>query len=149
VVSFAQMVLGTPHRVEAVGTIGPSGVEIDAAILLGFPSGATATLSTSLHSPMPGQARVFGTKGWVDVLPRFHHPDQIVLHRVGVDPETITAPHIGGGYAHELIEVTECIRAGRDESAVMPLADSLAVQEVLNEVLGQLGIHPAEAENVV
>jgi predicted dehydrogenase len=149
VVSFAQMVLGTPHRVEAVGTIGPSGVEIDAAILLGFPSGATATLSTSLHSPMPGQARVFGTKGWIDVLPRFHHPDQIVLHRVGVDPETITAPHIGGGYAHELIEVTECIRAGRDESAVMPLADSVAVQEVLNEVLGQLGIHPAEAENVV
>ena len=149
VVSFAQMVLGAPQRVSAAGTIGPSGVEIDAAILLDFPSGATATLTTSLHSPMPGQARVFGTKGWIDVLPRFHHTDQIVLHRPGADAETITAPHTGGGYAHELIEVTDCIRTGRDESAVMPLADSLAVQEVLNEVLGQLGIHPAEDENVV
>ena len=149
VVSFAQMILGTPERVVAAGTIGPSGVEIDAAMLLGFGGGATATLTISLHSPMPGQARVFGTAGWIDVLPRFHHPDQIVLHRPGVDAETITAPHIGGGYAHELIEVTECISAGRGESAVMPLADSVTVQNVLNEVLGQLGIHPAEADDVV
>ncbi len=149
VVSFAQMVVGAPERVAAAGTIGPSGVEIDAAILLGFPSGATATLTTSLHSPLPGHARVFGTKGWIDVLPRFHHPEKIVLHRPDVDPETITAPHIGGGYAHELIEVTDCIRAGRDESAIMPLADSVAVQEVLNEVLSQLGIHPAEDATVI
>jgi predicted dehydrogenase len=149
VVSFAQMVLGTPQRVVAAGTIGPSGVEIDATVLLGFPSGATATLTTSLHAPLPGHARVFGTRGWIDVLPRFHHPEQIVLHRLGADAETITAPHTGGGYAHELIEVTECIRAGRTESSVMPLADSLVVQEVLNEVLGQLGIHPAEDEHVL
>ena len=144
VVSFAQMVLGTPDRVVSYGVIGPSGVEIDATILLGFPSGTTAALTTSLHSPQPGQARVFGTHGWIDVLPRFHHPSQIVLHRGGSEPETITAPQIGGGYAHELIEVTDGIRAGRTESAVMPLADTLAVQEVLNEVLSQLGIHPSE-----
>jgi predicted dehydrogenase len=146
VVSFAQMVLGTPERVVAHGAIGPSGVEIDATILLGFGDGASATLTTSLHSPMPGQARVFGTQGWIDVLPRFHHPHQIVLHRADGTPETITTEPIGGGYAHELIEVTECIRAGRHESAVMPLGDTLVVQEVLNDVLSQLGIHPSEAD---
>ena len=146
VVSFAQMVLGTPDHVAAQGVIGPSGVEIDATILLGFPEGTSATLTTSLHSPMPGQARVFGTTGWIDVLPRFHHPKQIVLHRAGAAPETFTAPPLGGGYAHELIEVTECIRAGRTESAVMPLADTVAVQEILDEVLSQLGIHPSEDE---
>ena len=149
VVSFAQMVLGTPDRVVATGVIGPSGVEIDATILLGFPAGPSATLTTSLHSPMPGQARVFGTTGWIDVLPRFHHPKQIVLHRSGAEPETITAPPIGGGYSHELIEVTECVRAGRTESAVMPLADTVAVQEVLDEVLSQLGIHPSEDDFTV
>ena len=144
VVSFAQMVLGNPDRIVAHGVLGPSGVEIDATILLGFPNGAGATLLTSLHSPMPGQARVMGTAGWIDVLPRFHHPTQIVLHRPGSEPETITAPRIGGGYAHELIEVTECIRAGRTESAIMPLADTIAVQTVLNEVLSQLGLDPHE-----
>jgi hypothetical protein len=83
---------------------------------------------------------VFGTEGWIDVLPRFHHPDTIVLHRSGADPETITRPARGRGYSHELIEVTECLRLGRGESAVMPLADTLAVQRVLEEALGQLGV---------
>ena len=45
-----------------------------------------------------------------------------------------------GGYASELVEVTECLRAGRTESAVMPLADTLAVQRVLVEAAAQLGV---------
>ncbi len=31
------------------------------------------------------------------------------------------------GYSHELIEVNDCLRAGRTESEVMPLSDTLAV----------------------
>jgi hypothetical protein len=87
---------------------------------------------------------VFGTTGWIDVLPRFHHPETIVLHRAGAEPEPITRRPIGSGYAHELIEVTECVRAGRSESAVMPLADTLAVQRLLGEAAEQLGVRHAE-----
>ena len=64
----------------------------------------------------------------------------IVLHRAGAEPETITRPPLGGGYAHELIEVTECVRAGRTESAVMPLDDTLAVMAVLEQAGDQLGV---------
>jgi hypothetical protein len=91
---------------------------------------------------------VFGTDGWIDVLPRFHHPETIVLHRDGAEPETLTRPPLGRGYAHELIEVTEGVRAGRTESAVMPLADTLAVQRVLEEALHQLGVRYAEDSSV-
>jgi predicted dehydrogenase len=146
VVSFAQMLLGTPDRIVAHGALGPTGVEVDATILLGFAGGASATLTTSLHSPMPGQARVLGRSGWIDVLPRFHHPTQIVLHRPDVGPETITAPALGGGYAHELIEVTRCVQAGQAQSDVMPLADTLSVQRILEEAAGQLGVTFAEAD---
>ena len=48
------------------------------------------------------------------------------------------------GYAHELIEVTEAIRAGRTESAVMPLDDTLAVQRILNGACERLGVHHTE-----
>lgn len=160
--SFAQMLLGAPDSVVARGRIGPSGVETDAAILLGYDDGSTATLTVSLHSPMPGHARVFGTDGWIDVLPRFHHPHSMVVHRADAKPserasqrgtsttrserpsETITAPPLGVGYSHELIEVTECLRTGRTESATMPLADTLAVQAVLQKALDQLGCHLSE-----
>jgi predicted dehydrogenase len=144
VVSFAQMLLGTPDTVAVTGSRFPTGVDAEAALLLGWADGRSATLTTSLRHPTPGQARVFGTTGWIDVLPRFHHPDTIVLHRDGAEPETLTRPATGTGYAHELAEVTACLQAGRTESAVMPLADTLAVQAVLEQAAGQLGVRHAE-----
>ncbi len=72
-----------------------------------------------------------------------------MLHRAGAEPETITRPQLGGGYSHELIEVTDGVRAGRTESAVMPLADTLAVQTVLGDAAGQLGVTHAEDATVL
>ncbi|MGY5883756.1 Gfo/Idh/MocA family protein [Modestobacter lacusdianchii] len=144
VVSFAQMLLGDPDTVTATGSRFETGVDAEASLLLGYADGRSATLMTSLRNALPGQARVFGTAGWIDVLPRFHHPQTIVLHRAGANAEEITLPQLGGGYSHELIEVTECLRAGRTESAVMPLADTLAVQAVLEQAAGQLGVAFAE-----
>jgi predicted dehydrogenase len=144
VVSFAQMVLGDPDTVTATGSLFETGVDAEASLLLGYADGRSATLMTSLRNALPGQARVFGTAGWIDVPPRFHHPQTIVLHRAGADPEVITLPPLGSGYSHELIEVSENLRAGRSESAVMPLADTLAVQEVLEQATGQLGVTFAE-----
>jgi predicted dehydrogenase len=144
VVSFAQMLLGTPERVTAAGSLFPSGADAEASLLLDHGDGRTATLMTSLRNALPGQARVFGTAGWIDVLPRFHHPTTIVLHRHDAEPETITRQPLGAGYAHELIEVNECLRARRTESAVMPLADTLAVQTILGEAAEQLGVRQAE-----
>jgi len=144
VVSFAQMVLGTPTSVSAYGALEPSGVDAEVSLLLGFSEGRTAALMCSLHSPMPGHARIFGSTGWIDVEPRFHHPRSIVLHRYGAEPERFEHPALGGGYAHELIEVTSSIIAGKRESTIMPLDDTLAVQRALDEALGQLGIRFTE-----
>ncbi|RBY80729.1 Gfo/Idh/MocA family protein [Blastococcus sp. TF02A-26] len=140
VVSFAQMLLGTPDSVTVAGSTFPTGADAEAALLLGYADGRSATLTTSLRYPTPGAARVMGTGGWIDVLPRFHHPDTIVLNRAGAEPETITRPQSGTGYAHELIEVTDCLRAGSRESTVMPLADTQAVQDVLGQAARALGV---------
>ncbi|MGY1732588.1 Gfo/Idh/MocA family protein [Geodermatophilus sp. SYSU D01045] len=149
VVSFAQMVLGTPDTVTAAGSTYPTGADAEAALLLGWADGRSATLTTSLRYPTPGQARVFGTGGWIDVLPRFHHPATIVLHRTGAEPEEITRPATGVGYSHELAEVTRCLQEGRTESAVVPLADTLAVQEILGRAAEQLGVRHREDPHVL
>ena len=152
-VSFAQMVLGAPTRVHAVAGWESTGVDATTTMLLGWDDGRSATLFTSFHSPSPGQARVFGDDGWIDVLPRFHHPSTIVLHRGAAAPddpgERLELPPRGAGYSHELAEVTECLRAGRTESAVMGLDDTLAVQGVLAEAADQLGLTLAEDDSVV
>ncbi|WP_252437039.1 Gfo/Idh/MocA family protein [Pseudonocardia humida] len=139
-ISFAQMVLGDPDTVAVTGSLAATGVDVEEAVQLGYADGRSATLFASLRCATPGQARVFGTAGWIDVLPRFHHPDTIVLHRTGHEPETITRPPLGAGYSHQLIEVTECVAAGRPQSAVMPLADTVAVQDVMGQVADRLGM---------
>ena len=118
-------------------------------MLLGYPDGRSASILISLRNPTPGAARIFGTGGWIEVPPRFHHPNRIVLHRTGRDPETIEQPPLGRGYSHELIEVTQGVQAGRTESAVMPLDDTLAVQRTLNNACEQLGVFHAEATSVL
>ncbi|MDL5154546.1 Gfo/Idh/MocA family protein [Actinomycetospora termitidis] len=141
-VSFAQMVLGgSPSQVHAVGRMETTGVDAENALLMAWEDGRFATAQTSFHSPSPGQARIFGSTGWIDVLPRFHHPTTIVVHRSADDPgERLELPATGAGYSHEIVEVNECLRAGRTESAVMPLDDTLAVQAVLAEAGEQLGL---------
>ncbi len=143
-ISFAQMVLGTPETVAAHGALSDTGVDVEEAVLLGYPGGRSASLLASLRCATPGGARVVGTGGWIDVPPRFHHPSSLVLVRHGHEPETISAPPLGSGYAHELIEVTDAVAAGRTESAAMPLADTVAVQDVMAEVAARIGLEPQE-----
>jgi predicted dehydrogenase len=144
VVSFAQYFLGTPDRIAVNGSLTPTGVDAEAGVLLGYDDGRVATLLMSLKHHTPGAARIHGTKGWIEVPPRFHHPHRIVLCRKGQEPEIISRPPLGTGYSHELIEVTECIRAGLTESVIMPLSDTLAVQRILNGACEQLGVFHTE-----
>jgi predicted dehydrogenase len=148
-VSFAQMLLGTPESVVAHGVLHESGVDVEESVLLRFTGGRSALLFASLRSPAPGEARVFGTSGWIRVPPRFHYPDRLVLHRHGHDPQVIEAPLAGAGYTHELIEVTERVAAGDTESAIMPLADTVAVQDVLGAIAEQLGVRVIEGPAVL
>ncbi|MFT4109176.1 Gfo/Idh/MocA family protein [Propionicimonas sp.] len=139
VISFAQQFLGTPEVVHAVGGLFGNGVEAEAGILLGWPDGRYSTQAIGFTAPGPGRQVVAGTKGWVEVKPRFHRAEELSVHLLGEPAEERAFPRTGTGYSHELAHVCECLAAGATESPVMPLADTLAVQQVMAEVLSQLG----------
>ena len=69
----------------------------------------------------------------------------ITLQRVGEEPQVIERPFIANGYSHEAIELAECVRAGKLESAIMPLDETLAIVETMDEIRRQIGIkYPME-----
>lgn len=140
VVSFAQMVLGEPVDVVARGSLLSTGVDAEAGLLVDFGDGRTANLLTSFRAPTPGDARIFGTDGWIDVPPRFHHPKELHLHRFGKDPIVESYDTPGVGYSYEFDEVNSCLAAGATESSIMPTSDTLAVQSVLQSAADQLGV---------
>ncbi|MBD8868053.1 Gfo/Idh/MocA family protein [Nocardioides donggukensis] len=144
VVSIAQHFLGDPDRVHAAGTTYPNGTDASVGILLGYDDGRSATLTCSLEAASPARAVLLGDAGSIELMPRFHHPERLVLRRNGHPPEEIREPVRGAGYLHEVEEVHRCLAGGLAESEVMPLRDTLGVQRVLQEVLDQLGCPVAE-----
>ena len=148
-VSLAQHILGEPLSVMINGSLAPTGVDAEFGLLLGYEDGRAAALLGSIKHASPGSARIVGTGGWIDIPPRFHHPNKIIVTRSGKVPETIDCPPLGHGYPHQFIEVGERIRAGDVESPIMPLDDTVAVQRILNNAAEQLGVIHTEDESVL
>jgi hypothetical protein len=49
-------------------------------------------------------------------------------------PTTLVAPFAGNGYNYEAAEVARCLRANEIESPLMPLDETVAIMEVLDEI---------------
>ena len=75
----------------------------------------------------------------MEVKPRFHHAELLSVHLLGEPAQELEFPMTGRGYCHEIAHVDECLAEGLTESPVMPLDATLAVQQVMAEVLSQLG----------
>jgi predicted dehydrogenase len=137
-VSFAWMVLGDPDTVQAVTTPGPTGVDANTGILLGYGSGAVALLHCGLLTRSPQTATVSGTTGRIEVASQFWRPTALTLHRDGAEPETYEAELAGHGYTYQAEEVARCIGAGLTESPVMPLDETVAIIRTLDTVADRL-----------
>ena len=144
VVSFAQMLLGTPSRVVAAGSLFPSGADAEAALLLGYGDGRTATL----HGVAAQRAARAGPGLRDDGVDRRPPPlpppgdDRAAPRRRRARDDHPAADRRG---LRARADRGHRVPAGRAaESAVMPLADTLAVQRLLGEAAEQLGVRHAE-----
>ncbi len=145
-VNLAQMFLGDVKAVECMTRLYPTGVEKAAAITLAHVGHGLSSLTCGFDGPGPGRMIVVGTKGWIEIEPRFHHPSVITIHRTGVLPRVIEAAPSGRGYSHEFAEASKRIAEGATESPTMPLADTLEVMRVLELCLRQAGIYHRDAD---
>ncbi|WP_320069204.1 Gfo/Idh/MocA family oxidoreductase [Micromonospora sp. RTGN7] len=139
-VSLAHLVLGVPQHVRAWAKLGPEGVDENTGIILGYDSGAVATLSCGMTGATPVVASITGTDGRIDLPTPFFRPPSAILHRAGADPETIPADLTGGGYQYEAAEVQRCLTEGLTESPLVPHATTLEVMALLDAVRGEIGV---------
>lgn len=130
--------LGEPDQIHVVGGRMPNGVDGEAGMLLGYREGRFANLGISFKTYGPGQMIVLGTKAWVEIPPRFHRTERLVLHRPGLEPRHIECTRVGLGYSYELRHVGECLEQGLSESPLVPLAETLVVQSLMEQSLHQL-----------
>ena len=146
-VSLSSWLLGRPDRIAALATLGPSGVDETIAATLGFPGGALASIEASICAETAQEATVTGTAGRIRLHAPWWRASRATLVRAGRADEEIVRPFEGSGYQLEAAEVGRCLRAGKRESEVMPLDESVSIMETL-DAIRERGGHPLDAGNV-
>ncbi len=138
--SLASMVLGAPERVTSLAHIGDTGVDEQAAVLLGYSQGQIAICYTAARTNTPHLGFIMGTEGQIWLGDSWWNGRTLTVHRPGADPEVVEPERIGNGYNYEAEEVGRCLRAGKIESDVMGLDESLQIVRTLDEIRGQWGL---------
>lgn len=145
-ISFASMVFGeAPIRTAGFAHIGETGVDEQASMVLGYGNGQTASLTCAVRLNTPHNATIVGTKGSILIHPRFWCTMGATLRVDGEDDVEFTMPHKGNGYEYQAEEVMRCLREGKRESAIMPLDESVAIMQTMDQIRSQWGLkYPME-----
>jgi len=144
-VSLASMLFGPPTGIQGTASIGPTGVDEESMMVLSHDSGRSALLHAAIRLETAQEAILTGTDGRIRIQSPWWRPTRMTISRVGRPDEHLDFPVSGNGYEYEAVEVMSCLRAGRLESPVMPLDESLSILRTLDTLRGQWGLrYPME-----
>lgn len=144
-VSLAFMILGTPLEVVSHAHLGESGVDEQSAMLFKYADGQSAILSCAISTRMRGEAVICGTKGMIKLPLEWWKAQSFTLLLEKQEAQTIHLPFDQNGYEYEVMEVNQCLREGKTESDIMPLDETLAIMQTLDEIRAQWGLrYPME-----
>jgi predicted dehydrogenase len=138
--NLAHLILGAPATTRSWAHLTPEGVDDNTGILLGWESGAIASLTCSLIGETRNAASITGTLGRIDLPQGFFVPRSFVLHRAGRAAEEITEPFPGSGYQYEAGEVQRCLSEGLLESPLMPHATTLEIMGLMDSIRAEIGV---------
>ena len=144
-VSFASMVLGEPSGSVGISHLGETGVDEQASVVLEHEGGRLANLSIGIRTATPQEATIMGTEGYVRIHAPWWRPKSMTIFRPGTEDETVDAPVSGNGFNYEAAEVMRCLEAGKMESDIMPLDETISVMRTMDGIRYAWGLrYPGE-----
>jgi predicted dehydrogenase len=144
-VSFASMVLGRPSGFVGLQHLGETGVDEQASVVLEHEGGRLANLSIGIRTTTPQEATIMGTEAFVRIHAPWWRPTSMTISRPGTEDETVRVPVSGNGFNYEAAEVMRCLEAGKTESDVMPLDETISVMRTMDRIRAAWGLrYPGE-----
>ncbi len=142
--SLAAMILGRPQAVTGFAQIGATGVDEQAAFVVRFPGDTLALCATGVRTTTPHEATIIGADGQIRLTGSWWKGSDLIVSRGG-EVETLRLEMTGNGYNYQADEVARCIADGRTESDIMPLDETIALIETLDQLRAQWGLtYPME-----
>jgi predicted dehydrogenase len=144
-VSFASMVLGRPSGSVGISHLGETGVDEQASVVLEHEGGRLANLSIGIRTTTPQEATIMGTEAYIRIHAPWWRPESMTISRPGEEGETVEAPVAGNGFGYEAAEVMRCLEAGKSESEIMPLDETVSVMRTMDSIRAAWGLrYPGE-----
>ena len=143
--SLASMLLGPPTRINSMAHLGQTGVDEQAAVILGYEEGQLAILHTATRTKTPQEAILMGTDGQIRIEAPWWRPASMTLSRPWRPDKVMKIAYEGNGYNYQAAEVMNCLRAGKLESDIMPLDETLSIMHTMDKIRAQWGMtYPME-----
>jgi predicted dehydrogenase len=126
--------MGYPSKIMAASTFAPTGTDETTSFIYQYDNQATALLNCTVGSYTDCEARIYGSKGSIQMQGRFHEAIRITFFGAeGEELETLEFPRNTFGYNYEIEEVNQCLRNGLTESPNWSLADSNKLIHLLDK----------------
>ncbi len=139
-ISWASSLFGEPVAITGLASFGETGVDNQTSLVMRYANNQLVCLMSSQISYDDKDAVLFGSTGKIVVHDPWYKPVRMTLFQEGKEPEEIQMPLNGyNGYEWEAMEVMNCIKAGKTESDIMPLDETISIMETMDTVREQWG----------
>ena len=135
---FADLVLGRKPKTVSASARVSGGVDLSADMLLTYPSGATARLSSAMDHSKQSSGYIYGNLGYI-FLPNFYKAREFYICKNG-EERRVKMPPIGDGFEEEIIEVCRCVAEGKTESDTLPPSVTIEMMELMDAIRKQIGV---------
>lgn len=131
--TLANLFHGPPVDIAAAGHIDAAGVDVSGGATLVHADGAVSSISWTQAAWADNRACVSGDGGRLEFESPFH-ATRAVTYAYGETTTRIDPYVIGTGFAHEAIEVADCLRRGATESDLLHLDDSIDIARQMDRI---------------
>ncbi len=138
--SIAAMLTGKePVAVQTKCVKAPTGVDARTVMQIEYSDGATAQLMSGIDVNGTSMMTVYAEKATV-VIPDFWHAEKFIIN----GEETVFSPE-NEGHHYQFVHAAECIFAGKTESEIMPLDETVQLMKLMTDARHENGIfYPGE-----
>jgi predicted dehydrogenase len=144
-ISLSSMFFGQASAVAAEAHIGATGVDEQAGMVVKYAGGRISVMAAGVRTQTPMEAWLLGTEGRIHLHNQWWRGSPLTLMVNGKDPETVAPPVAGNGFNYQIEEVERRLAAGKRESDIMPLDETLSIMTLMDDIRAQWGLkYPME-----
>jgi predicted dehydrogenase len=139
-ISLSQWATGeNPSDLLAWARFGSTGVDETTAVTMLYSSDVVSQFTCSFLFDAFNEFVIHGTDGQIRVQPKFWESARATLI-VGETETVADLPFRRNGFEYQIEEVMNCVRAGRGQSGLLPLATTQAIMETMDAIRARIGL---------